>query len=422
MALFGSLFRLPRRRMAGKRMFIGVLCTVCLVLGVYIKFFNHESSDNLLSANRQSVQGDDVIVVAANKPNFHRIGTNNKINELNKDFHEFVPKERADNFAAEEIYKDDTPQGDDDEKVVLEKAEHEGNEEDGDVHEENKKDEVNGGNEEEGNEEKLDEWADDHQEENPNDIRKDETNDYRDAEEQPLDVDRPVERLEGGEDGEEGEELRNAGGDGGEQKEEEEEGGDEEEEEKEEERENKEDEENEEAEKKKGDNTENEEEKEDAVEDDKKQTGRGPHGIKLFDWNNWVKENQFVELGNVWGYCDDADPPVIGKLILLEDEELGGVKTIFLFNTTLDIDVLIGKVEISIDYNDMHFYEKTFNLEDLEEQGDFFKAPILKGDHYFVREKHISRFVPKGHYYGEARMTDQNERVIICSTMNLHMK
>ncbi|XP_063970484.1 uncharacterized protein LOC135157720 [Lytechinus pictus] len=411
MALFGSLFRLPRRRMAGKRMVIGILCTVCLVPGVYIKFFNHESSDNLLSANRQSVQGDDAIVVAANKPNFHRIGTNNKINELNKDFHEFVSKERADNFEAEEIYKDDTRQGDDGENVVLEKAEHKDNEEDEDVHEENKEDEVNGGNEEEGNEEKLDEWADDHQEENPNDIRKDETKDYHDVEEQPFDVNRPVERLEWGEDEEEGEELRNAGGDGGERKEEEEE----EECDEEEERENNADEENKDEEKK--------DENEDAVKDiDEKHTGRGPHGIKLFDWNNWVKENQFVELGNVWGYCDDADPPVIGKLILLEDEELGGVKTIFLFNTTLDIDVLIGKVEISIDYNDMHFYEKTFNLEDLEEQGDFFKAPIVKGDHYFVREKHISRFVPKGHYYGEARMTDQNERVIICSTMNLHMK
>lgn len=36
---------------------------------------------------------------------------------------------------------------------------------------------------------------------------------------------------------------------------------------------------------------------------------RGPHGIKLFDWENWVKENDFVNIGSLWGYC--------GKLFLI---------------------------------------------------------------------------------------------------------
>lgn len=340
-------------------MIIGVMCIVCLVSGVYIKFFNHESSDQLLIANRQGVQGAAVVIAAA-KPNFHRLGTNIiKKEDSNKDTDEGVQRVEAQQLE-HIIDEGETHQVDDNEEAELDEASYEDNEE------------------------KEDERGDDHQEEKPNDVQKDETN-HDQVDPQPFDADKPIERVEGeDEDEEEDELLHDAGGDGGERKE--------------------------------------EEEEEDIEEGYEKQDGRGPHGIKLFDWDHWIKDNQFVDLGNVWGYCDDDDPPVIGKIILLEDEERGGVKSIFLFNTTFDKDVLMGKVEISIDYNGMHFWTKTADLEDLEIEGDFFKAPIVKGDHYFVREKHISSFIPKGHYYGEAKMTDQNDRSLLCSTMNLHMK
>ena len=41
--------------------------------------------------------------------------------------------------------------------------------------------------------------------------------------------------------------------------------------------------------------------------DDDKNVGRskeyGPHHIRIFDWDGWVKANNYIDVGTIWGYC-----------------------------------------------------------------------------------------------------------------------
>ncbi len=29
----------------------------------------------------------------------------------------------------------------------------------------------------------------------------------------------------------------------------------------------------------------------------------GPHHIRIFDWDNWVKQNKYIDIGTIWAFC-----------------------------------------------------------------------------------------------------------------------
>ncbi|XP_072169730.1 uncharacterized protein [Diadema setosum] len=337
--------------MSGKRLLIGVLCTVCVTLGLYLKFFNHESAEDLLAANRMEQKAQPIEA----KPRFHHFKAHKVIASAEDENQGVnVGKDDLINTIKERTTKEPAKAESDKIKQMVDV----GDDADADVNA--IKEEDNGEVENAAQANKQSVGAADQEEKVP-----------------IVDVEK--------EDGDD-EKLRDAGGNGGERTED-------------------------------GDG-----EVEAGEGDGVRHNGRGRHGIKFFDWDKWVKDNDFVELGNIWAYCDDEDPPVVGKVLLLPDEDNGGLKNVIIFNTTLEYDVVMGKAEVSIEYNKMHFYGNTFDFGDLETEGDFFKCPIAKGDQYYVREQHLSALVPKGTFYGEARLIDQNDKVILCSSMTMTMK
>lgn len=142
--------------------------------------------------------------------------------------------------------------------------------------------------------------------------------------------------------------------------------------------------------------------------------GRGPHGIKLFDWDNWVKENDFVNIGSLWAYCDDDDPPLVGKVVLFNNG--GTLSLVLVLNTTFEADIAYGKVEVKVLYSDAEFYHKIYDVCDMAAnfEDDFFQCPMAKGDKYFFKEQTLSRFLPSGTYSVEMSLRNEYENTVIC--------
>lgn len=143
------------------------------------------------------------------------------------------------------------------------------------------------------------------------------------------------------------------------------------------------------------------------------------HGIKKFDWDGWVKDNNFVNIGNIWAYCDDAEPITIGKVILLDYD--GSLVVSLVLNTTFDADIKFGTVEVKVMYYTTEFYHKTYDVCTMAEkfEDDFFTCPMVKGDKYYYREQPISRFMPSGEFSIDLTLRDENEKVVICGACKL---
>ncbi len=152
------------------------------------------------------------------------------------------------------------------------------------------------------------------------------------------------------------------------------------------------------------------------------------HNLPKFDWNQWVKDNSFVGIGTLWGYCDDSDPPVIGKVLLMKDEDRGGLKVVVVMNTTFDEPVESGFIFVSVMYGDVNFYERDMDICTLyeddepdpdEEKDTFFDCPMEDGNKYYMKELHIPFYVPSGHFRAKAKLTDQADRTVLCASADM---
>ncbi|XP_038078872.1 uncharacterized protein LOC119746137 [Patiria miniata] len=149
-----------------------------------------------------------------------------------------------------------------------------------------------------------------------------------------------------------------------------------------------------------------------------------------FDWDKWVKDNDLVGVGTIWGYCDDPEPPEIGKLLLMKDEDRGGLKVVIVMNSTFDEQVESGQIFANVMYGDMSFYDNTMDictlfdddeLEPGEERDNFFDCPMAAGPKYYTKELHIPFFVPSGHFTAKAKLVDQLQRPVICTSAELKL-
>ena len=40
----------------------------------------------------------------------------------------------------------------------------------------------------------------------------------------------------------------------------------------------------------------------------------GPHHIRIFDWDGWVKSNNYIDIGTIWAYCGESTLNMAMKL------------------------------------------------------------------------------------------------------------
>ncbi|XP_072014146.1 uncharacterized protein [Amphiura filiformis] len=147
----------------------------------------------------------------------------------------------------------------------------------------------------------------------------------------------------------------------------------------------------------------------------------GPHHIRIFDWDKWVQQNNFIDIGTIWAYCDDPDPPPpVGKVMMKKDEEYGsGLKIVIHMNSTFEENIEFGKIALSVDVNGMHFFSKKYDACAMVTQSEFFRCPMLAGDKYFHIEQHVPIFLPTGDYYVESQLIDQFDRTIVCAQVKM---
>ncbi|XP_071785900.1 uncharacterized protein [Asterias amurensis] len=175
-------------------------------------------------------------------------------------------------------------------------------------------------------------------------------------------------------------------------------------------------------------NAKEDEVKSEAIKEDGNALAVKDHKIPKIDWDLWMKDNGFVDIGTLWGYCDDSDPPVIGKVLLMKDEDRGGLKIVVVMNTTFDEPVEYGSIFVSVMYGDMNFYEKDMDICTLydddepdpdEERDTFFDCPMAEGNKYYIKEIHVPFFVPSGHFKAKAKLTDQAGRIVLCASADM---
>ncbi|XP_071823395.1 uncharacterized protein [Apostichopus japonicus] len=138
------------------------------------------------------------------------------------------------------------------------------------------------------------------------------------------------------------------------------------------------------------------------------------HGIKKFDWDGWIKENEFVNIGNTWAYCDDEDPILVGKIILFNND--GSLTMSLVMNTTFEADITFGTVEVKVLYYETVFFHKTFDICEMAEkfEDEFFICPMAKGEKYYFREQPLSSLMPSGEFSIDILMKDEYEKTILC--------
>nr|XP_006814393.1 PREDICTED: uncharacterized protein LOC100378211 [Saccoglossus kowalevskii] len=95
-----------------------------------------------------------------------------------------------------------------------------------------------------------------------------------------------------------------------------------------------------------------------------------------FDWDGWVAKNDYVAIGGIYNRCDSPDK-TMGKVLLMEDKELGGIKTVLVFNITWDHDTEFGTIYTVVKYDNMELYNNKFDLCTVDPE--LFVCPLLKG-------------------------------------------
>ncbi|XP_013383718.1 phosphatidylglycerol/phosphatidylinositol transfer protein-like [Lingula anatina] len=136
-------------------------------------------------------------------------------------------------------------------------------------------------------------------------------------------------------------------------------------------------------------------------------------------WEQWVEENGYLSIGDIYDKCDDSkDRVTLGKVILLPDHEKGGVTSVSFLNHTIENDIDEGsEVKIEVSYNGKELYKNHWELctidEDEEEDRIVF-CPIKKGPRTWKKEMKIPNYLPKGRYTAKAWLVDIDEKILVC--------
>lgn len=140
-------------------------------------------------------------------------------------------------------------------------------------------------------------------------------------------------------------------------------------------------------------------------------------------WEQFIKQHQYVSIGEIYDNCDENDRLMVGKTIMLPDTDTkwkilsSGMKTRTFINVTIDSEVFGGKIYHTLKYKGYNVNNKSWDLCTFDENDGadrIINCPFLPGDHSFVKDIPIPGYYAKGQYEYKGWITNQDDETILC--------
>ncbi|OWF48048.1 phosphatidylglycerol/phosphatidylinositol transfer protein-like [Mizuhopecten yessoensis] len=134
-------------------------------------------------------------------------------------------------------------------------------------------------------------------------------------------------------------------------------------------------------------------------------------------WENFIKSNDYVSIGDLYSGCDEGDRVLVGKSIMLPDKENGGIKARIFLNFTFEEEYMGGEFVLEVKYNNKELYDNHWDMCILDEnQPDrlIFCPYEANAQWSWVKDKKIPSYLPKGRYETKAYVTNQDDKRILC--------
>lgn len=134
-------------------------------------------------------------------------------------------------------------------------------------------------------------------------------------------------------------------------------------------------------------------------------------------WNSFIEAHHYVSIGDIYDSCEEDGRKWLGKTILLPDKERGGVTSKTFLNVTFEETLADGEFFLSVSYGGKDLYENQWKFCEMEEEDEedrWIFCPYKPGSYSWVISRKIPNYLPKGTYKATARLTNENEDVILC--------
>lgn len=137
-------------------------------------------------------------------------------------------------------------------------------------------------------------------------------------------------------------------------------------------------------------------------------------------WENFIKTNDFVSIGDIYDNCDETDRKMVGQAIILPDVRwagMKGVKSRTFINTTFESEVTGGSFNIEVKYNGKELFNRTWELcngDEDNEENNVISCPLNPGNFTYVKDKPIPLYLPKGRYETKAWIKSQLDEIVLC--------
>ncbi|XP_033754920.1 uncharacterized protein LOC117337886 [Pecten maximus] len=134
-------------------------------------------------------------------------------------------------------------------------------------------------------------------------------------------------------------------------------------------------------------------------------------------WDNFIKSNNYVSIGDLYNGCEVGDRELVGKTIMLPDKENGGIKSRTFLNFTFEEEYTGGEFVLEVKYNNKDLYDNHWDMCALDDQQPdrlIFCPYKVNAQWSWVKDKKIPGYLPKGRYETKAYVTDQNEKRVLC--------
>lgn len=133
-----------------------------------------------------------------------------------------------------------------------------------------------------------------------------------------------------------------------------------------------------------------------------------------FDWDGWVKRNNYLSIGNVYDVCDSKsnDRIKVGKAVLTYNTESRRIMAIIVANLTLAEDLVRGKANMYVSYQGRVVYNETFDVcRDIKVKE--VKCPMPKGYKLSVYQtKKFPNHMLKGYFIAVGHVWNQDNKCL----------
>ncbi|XP_060073825.1 uncharacterized protein LOC132553587 [Ylistrum balloti] len=134
-------------------------------------------------------------------------------------------------------------------------------------------------------------------------------------------------------------------------------------------------------------------------------------------WDDFIKANNYVSIGDLYSGCEVGDRVLVGKTIMLPDKKKGGIKSRTFLNFTFEEDYTGGEFVLEVKYNNKDLYDNHWDMCTLDDQQPdrlIFCPYKANAQWSWVKDKKIPGYLPKGRYETKAYITNQDEKRVLC--------